>query len=1629
MLRKLRSMWKQRLYGTVSSAVQQTRRRPAACRLAMEGLEERVVPVAPAPPPLGTSTFFQFTDNPNLTLPTVGTATDTQVVAGAGSYLLDVDVFLKLTHTWSSDFDLTITSPAGTIVTLTSNNGGSFDNVFNGTLFDDDANPLGALPYTANNGLTTDHTYANLTTATPLAPEEALAAFIGENPNGTWTFTYGDEVAGDGGNLAQWRLDLTTLPSAPNIRPTQSFTNTTPVTIPATVGVVTSKITVSGAHPYLFDLNLFTKIKHLANADLDITLTSPSGTIVTISTDNGGTLDDIFNGTLWDDDADPGNVAPYAPSANVNIVTDALYTNLVARPSLVSEEALGAFIGENPNGDWILTISDDTALNDGVLTEWRLDFKGADYNTAPSNLVITAPSSVTENQSFTFSGTFTDPNATQTHVVDIDWNGDGTTDETINLPAGFLSFSTNKTFTDDNPTGTASDIANVKVTVSDGLDTVTGTKSITVNNVAPVVTLTNGPFTITEGQSVTINGTITDPGPADTFKLEIDWDGDGKFDETQNLAAGTTTWSATRAFPDDNPNGTASDTFNVAVRVTDDDTGVSNASKLLTVNNVAPGSFVLNFDKTTLNEGETVTLNGTFTEPGVEDVLTLAINWGDGVTENITLGKGKTSFSGITHTYNDDNPSGTSSDPYLVSVTLADDDLGSKLLTQTVTVKNIAPSALTLDAASYSIDEGSKLTINGTFTDPGAGDPHLVQIDWDGNGVYDQNVGLAPGVTSFTLSSPFTYLDDTSFNLKIQVNDDDLGVSNVVFAPVTVKNVAPNNLLVNSVTLNENQGYTLNGSFSDPGVLDTHTVDIDWNGDGTIDQTLNLAAGVLTFTANSPTYLDDSPSSTPMDVVFVNVYVTDKDAGQTSGISFVTVNNVAPVFVSGSLDKTSLDENEAVTLTINFSDPGTLDVHTVDIDWEGDGTFDETFTLAVGDRSFTKTHTYLDDAPNGTAQDTYFINYRVTDDDNGVLDDTVPVGVTVNNVVPVLATETLDKTSLNENEAVTLTVSFTDPGTLDVHTVDIDWEGDGTFDETFTLAVGDRSFAKSHTYLDDAPNGTAQDTYNIKYRISDDDTGELNVTAASTVTVKNVAPGNLVLNGPFTINENDSIVLTGTFTDPGTLDQHTVEIDWDGDGTYDQTLTLALGARSFSATHQYLDDLPTGSPVDTNNINVRLRDDDLGEANATTTVTVNNVNPVVSLNGPFTINENGFINLSGTFTDAGTLDSHIVQIDWDGDGTFDQSINLAVGARSFAVSHQYLDDNPTGTKSDTNAINVRVTDDDTGVGKAVTAVTVNNVNPILTITGPNVGVFGVPLKFTADFTDVGTLDTHELSINWGDGSTDPFTTVTSPTTLFHSFSKLGNLTVTFTLRDDDGGLSVVTRTINVSNVGTGVDICDPTNFNLKSLYVTATNGNDVISFVPNLRGGVSVILNGRVYGPFFPNSHVIAFGQGGHDRISVHPSLSIPAIFYGGAGNDVLVGSKGNDLLYGQDGNDTMIGGHGRDVLIGGFGADTLYGHYVVQKPFGADDQDLLIGNATVHDSTPPTACEIIEEWSRTDLTFEQRRERLRLGEGGVPALDLQTIIEDNARDRLFSVRSTDWLFQDAAGLDRYFGPVANQLS
>lgn len=356
---------------------------------------EANAPQAPSGCIPSDATFTQSTPVAVPTGPAV--VTSTLVVSNAATYLQDLDATTLLTHGSPADVDMTLTSPAGTVVTLTTDNGGSNDDVFNGTLWDDDANPVGQVPYVDNNGLATDHAYANNTLASPLVPEEAMGAFIGEDPNGTWTLTISDDAAGTGGSLNGWSLSLKTLPAPPSTSPATTYSSTqVPIAVPSGPAVVTSTLTIPGGTSYLADLDVTTSLTHAHNGDIDMTLTSPTGTVVTLTTDNATSDANVFNGTVWDDDANPAGQLPY--TSNNGVATDHAYTSNTLASPLVPEEAMAGFIGENPTGMWTLTISDDNSMDAGSLNGWSLTVTPA--GPCPPTLSI-ADASVGEGDSGT----------------------------------------------------------------------------------------------------------------------------------------------------------------------------------------------------------------------------------------------------------------------------------------------------------------------------------------------------------------------------------------------------------------------------------------------------------------------------------------------------------------------------------------------------------------------------------------------------------------------------------------------------------------------------------------------------------------------------------------------------------------------------------------------------------------------------------------------------------------------------------------------------------------------------------------------------------------------------------------------------------------------------------------------------------------------------------------------------------------------------------------------------------------------------------------------------------------------------------------------------------------------------
>lgn len=476
----------------------------------------------------------------------------------------------------------------------------------------------------------------------------------------------------------------------------------------------------------------------------------------------------------------------------------------------------------------------------------------------------------------------------------------------------------------------------------------------------------------------------------------------------------------------------------------------------------------------------------------------------------------------------------------------------------------------------------------------------------------------------------------------------------------------------------------------------------------------------------------------------------------------------------------TVDEGSLFTASGSFSDPG-ADGWSATVNY-GDGTATQPLALNP-DKTFALNHTYAD---NGS----YTVVVTVTDDDGAWGSDSALV--TVNNVAPTV--EAGADATIDEGGSVSLApATFNDKGTLDTHTASIDW-GDGSPVESGLVAEapfgppGSTSGASgtvvagTHVYADDG-------VYTVTVTVTDDD-GSVG-SDTTTVTVRNLAP-TVSAGGPYSVDEGSSVLVSAVGSDPGD-DALTYAWDLDGNGSFEtpgQTVTFSAAA---------LD----GPSVAT--IRVQATDTGRLSAEAIATVDIVNVAPAMLLSSA-TVQENGVATLVLEITDPGMADSHLVTINWnDGSPTV---VTLDPGVLMYSVSHQYLDDNPTGTPVDVLGVTGTVSDDDEGTGGAGASVTVQNVAPAIdSVTGPTAPLLvGAPAAITVDFSDPGTLDTFTCTFAWNDGSPDASVPVPAgdrSCTANHAYATAGVYSVDVTVIDDDTGEATTTFNYVVVYSGDG----------------------------------------------------------------------------------------------------------------------------------------------------------------------------------------------------------------------------------
>jgi subtilisin-like proprotein convertase family protein len=342
-------------------------------------------------PPNCNYNYDEFGYTPvGIPIPDGGIITSTITVTGARPYMWDVYLDVFISHTYSGDLDMTLTSPEGTVVTLSTDNGGEYNDIFAFTTFWDFLSFLGPIPYKINVIIASEYLYLENGVVDALVPEEALQAISGENPNGTWTLTVADDtVNGETGTLNNWGFSSYIFPGM--VTETYSFTYAgPPVPIPDNNDIVLHTFLLTDVNPNLsiVDLDLHLDLTHPNGEDLDLQIRSGANRHNTLGTDNGGPFDNIYAGIVFDDDADPLGTLPYTDSAGV--LSDHVYTANGAVSPMVPEESMGSFMGESAYGYWEMRMIDDSINGfSGTLNSFTMDMVLGDCPTGTPTPTVT----------------------------------------------------------------------------------------------------------------------------------------------------------------------------------------------------------------------------------------------------------------------------------------------------------------------------------------------------------------------------------------------------------------------------------------------------------------------------------------------------------------------------------------------------------------------------------------------------------------------------------------------------------------------------------------------------------------------------------------------------------------------------------------------------------------------------------------------------------------------------------------------------------------------------------------------------------------------------------------------------------------------------------------------------------------------------------------------------------------------------------------------------------------------------------------------------------------------------------------------------------------------------------------
>jgi CSLREA domain-containing protein len=347
------------------------------------------------------------------------------------------------------------------------------------------------------------------------------------------------------------------------------------------------------------------------------------------------------------------------------------------------------------------------------------------------------------------------------------------------------------------------------------------------------------------------------------------------------------------------------------------------------------------------------------------------------------------------------------------------------------------------------------------------------------------------------------------------------------------------------------------------------------------------------------------------------------------------------------------------------------------------------------------------------------------------------------------------------------------------------YDGNSTAESDKITSVGATLSGSEVTYVPD--ENFSGDSF-FKFLVNDGTENSNEATVSISVTAVNDAP-TVVLTGPSTANEGDSVNYSFTVNDPDSGDTFAPRSGSPDCGTEG---ALVNGSLNTAASGGSFDCRFPDGPASTG-VKIQVTDGQGTDSNvATKNVTVANVTPTANFEFPAAaIDEGGSFNLSLTTpSDPSSVDTSV---------GFTYAFDCGSGYGAFSSNASASC--PTND-SDQRAVKAKIRDKDGDEREYTGTATINNVAPTADFNFPTTevkegGSFALSLTGASDVSSADQAAGFEYALNCGSG----YGAFTNNTGLNCSTDDgPGTLSVKAQVRDKDGGVREYTGSVSVTNV-------------------------------------------------------------------------------------------------------------------------------------------------------------------------------------------------------------------------------------